>query len=903
MALPWAASAAGAAPPQVSYRIETIAGTDRMGDGGLATAAQMGDIKGVAIDLAGNIYLSDAEYHRVRKISTSGVITTVAGTGVAGFSGDGRAATDAQLHLPYGLAVDTAGFLYIADLGNDRVRRVGPNGVITTVAGNGQRGSKGENGPATEAQLLAPRNVAVDAAGYVYISEFEGHRIRRVSPGGTITTVAGTGIAGYAGDGYPAGSAQLAFPAGIAVDRLGSLYIADSQNHRIRRILSNGIIATVLGGDTGTALLTPTAVAVDIYGSIYVGDRSRTVRQFGFNGAWTTAAGNGEDGFSGDGGLATVARLKSVQDVAVDGARNIFIADRWRIRKVDWFGVISTVAGDGYLNAIGDGGPAKDAVLFRPSGVAIDPAGNVYIADTGTERVRKLTPGGIIMTAAGTGSPGYDAQQSSAGLAQLNSPSGIAADAWGNVLVADTGNHTIRRISPDGRIYAVVGTGKPALAADGVFPGLAPLSGPRGVCADSAGLVYAVDSLNHRVMRVPPAAAISMAAGNGSPGASGDDGPAAFAQLNLPGACATDSAGNLYIADTESHRIRKVSAGGIISTVAGSGLEGSSGDGGPATEARLRAPRGVAINAGGELFISDTGNHRIRKVTTDGRIQTIAGGETAAFSGDGGPATSARLNGPLGLTLDGAGNVYVADTGNNRVRRLSPELAPVVLPPATVEILHSASGQPGPVAPGQMIEILGTGIGPETTVTADYKAAGSLPQVLADCEVMFDGIPAPLLSVQAGRISAQVPYEVAAKSSTVEIRYRKEERGRAVVPVVDAAPAVFSAILNQDGSVNSVEAPASRASVITLYITGAGLSDGQNLSGKLIETPAAPRLPLKILVAGAPAQILSTGGAADAVGLMQVEARVPSGFIAPGETILEVTVGPHRAPAVKMWLK
>jgi sugar lactone lactonase YvrE len=198
-----------------------------MGDGGPATAAQISNIQGIAVDRWGNLYLSDTDNHRVRMISTSGVITTLAGTGAAGFSGDGGPATAAQLNLPYGLAADLAGYVYVADLGNDRVRRIGPDGVITTVAGNGNRGSSGDGGAATSAQLLTPRNVAVDAAGNLYFSEFEGHRVRKVTPDGRISTVAGTGVAGFRGDGGSAVNAQLAFPAGLAGDRLGALYIAD----------------------------------------------------------------------------------------------------------------------------------------------------------------------------------------------------------------------------------------------------------------------------------------------------------------------------------------------------------------------------------------------------------------------------------------------------------------------------------------------------------------------------------------------------------------------------------------------------------------------------------------------------------------------------------------------------
>ena len=293
LALVWTPAAWGAAAPRPTYRIETVAGSASMGDGGPATTAQISNIQGIAVDRWGNLYLSDTDNHRVRKISTSGVITTLAGTGVAGFSGDGGPAATAQLNLPYGLAADLAGYLYVADLGNDRVRRISPDGVITTVAGNGNRGSSGDGGAATGAQLLTPRNVAVDAAGNLYFSEFEGHRVRKVTPDGKISTVAGTGVAGLRGDGAPAVNAQLAFPAGLAVDRLGALYIADSQNQRVRKILAGGVISTVVGGSPSTALLTPLAIAVDVAGTLYVADTSNIVRSYTVAGAWTNVAGTG----------------------------------------------------------------------------------------------------------------------------------------------------------------------------------------------------------------------------------------------------------------------------------------------------------------------------------------------------------------------------------------------------------------------------------------------------------------------------------------------------------------------------------------------------------------------------------------------------------------------------------
>ena len=297
----------GAAAPRIVYKIETVAGSNRNGDQGPAIAAQISAIQGMAMDRFGNLFLSDTDHHRVRRVSASGVITTIAGTGAPGFSGDGGAATSAQLNLPYGLAVDIAGTLYIADLGNLRVRRITPDGIIATIAGDGRKGSSPDGGFATQSSLLSPRNVAIDGAGALYISEFEGHRVRRVAADGRIGTAAGVGQSGFRGDGLSATNALLSYPAGLALDRAGSLYIADSGNDRIRKVYSSGAIGTVLGGSSATALSGPIAVAVDSAGTIFAADASFVVRAFTLAGKWYDVAGNAAPGFSGDGGPATKA--------------------------------------------------------------------------------------------------------------------------------------------------------------------------------------------------------------------------------------------------------------------------------------------------------------------------------------------------------------------------------------------------------------------------------------------------------------------------------------------------------------------------------------------------------------------------------------------------------------------
>src|ERR1039457_2175254 len=303
----------GADAARVLYHVETVAGSSRTGDGGSALAARFSTIQGVAVDRLGNLYLSDTGNHRIRKVS-QGTITTIAGTGVAGFSGDGGSALDAQLNLPYGLALDSAGNVYVADLGNQRVRRIGTDGVIDTIAGTGQKASSPDGAAPLDTSLLAPRNVAVDAAGNLYIAEFVGNRVRKLTPDGKLATVAGTGVAGWSGDGNRATAAQIDYPAGMAFDRAGALYFADSGNNAVRKVYADGTIGTVLGRNPGTALFAPLAVAVDPAGTLYVGDSTFVVRAYTTGGKWIGYAGTGVPSFSGDGGRATSATLNSVND-------------------------------------------------------------------------------------------------------------------------------------------------------------------------------------------------------------------------------------------------------------------------------------------------------------------------------------------------------------------------------------------------------------------------------------------------------------------------------------------------------------------------------------------------------------------------------------------------------------
>lgn len=930
------------------YTIATVAGGAPPATPSPGATISIGQPRRVTVDKAGNVYFSSS--NSVFKLNGSGVMTLVAGNSRAGFSGDNGPAVNAQLNTPQGLALDAAGDLYIADSANNRIRIVSPAGIINTFAGTGATslgggpGQYNDGGPATSGLLRIPMGVAVDSSGNVYIADTGDNSIRKVTTDGIINTIVGDSFPGFLGDGGNAQSAELHTPSDICLDSMGNLYIADSANAVIRQVTPAGVIATFAGttaigfagdGDLAlkAALLAPLSVAVDATGNLYIVENGDSrIRKVDTKLNINTIAGNGHDAFAGDGSAATSAELNYPTGVALDSSGNIYIADflNLRIRKVTSSGSISTVAGNGVLSFSGDGGQALNAQMNAPQGVAADSAGNVYVSDTGNNVVRKVAKNGVISTIAGNGAAGNGGDGGAGPSAQLNSPLGLAVDLSGNLYIADSQNAKVRKVSSTGVISTVAGNGTPGFAGDGAAATGAQLNTPLGVAVDAGGNLYIADFSNNRIRKVSTSGTIVTVAGNGNSGYSGDGGPATNAQLSTPTGVALDGRGNLYIADAGNNVIRMVTSSGTISTIAGNGTAGYSGDGGPAVKAPLANPGAIAVDSAGNVLIAD-GSTVIRQIVyPTGIILTVGGNGTRGYSGDGGLALSAQVNGPSAVALDPTGNLYLADTNNNAVRVLRFAGSGI----SVSAVVNGASNVSGVLSPGELVVIYGSGMGPATLTQFQLGANGLVPTTLAGTSVVINGSLAPILYTSATQVAAMVPFEVlnpvgngfscpgASITSDACVVYQGQVSPLIGIGLGPTSPGIFTANSSGTGpaaalnvqkgvtSVNDAGHPANAGDVVTLYITGAGQTNPAGVNGKPGGDGSAgnpfsiPIALVGVTIGGKSATVQFAGGAPGVVaGIMQVNVVVPAGLPAGAVPVVVIAgTGPSAQSGVTIFV-
>ncbi|HTX35799.1 MAG TPA: hypothetical protein VME43_12295 [Bryobacteraceae bacterium] len=796
----------------------------------------------IATDWAGNLY---GEYDGpIWKIDPQGNLSPVTEFGPATVSpGQPVYALSAGPEYDQSLAGDSQGNLYLA--GGTAIYRVSPDGLMTVYAS------------------VPAGAVACDSAGNVYA--IAKAQIVRVASDGSSVVVAGTGVAGYSGDGGPALDAQIG-GGFLSADAAGNIWLGDTANNAIRKIDPDGIITTV-------AQVSYLSSMAAFNGAVYYTNYSSTggnpnqVMRVDANGVTETVAGVPYSApYNGDGGPATAAWFTDILSLAVDPAGDLYIADSNRVREVDTAGIIHTVAG---CQCGGNGGPAVWGEAGAPAGIAQDAAGNLYFSDQGSHMVRRIASDGTVSAVAGNGEAGFSGDGGPATAARLAWPAGLAFDSAGNLYIADEQNDRIREVTTDGIIRTVAGNGVAAFAGDGGPATAASLGLPDGVALDASGNLYIADTASHRIREVSTGGIIQTIAGSDQYGSSGDGGPAAQALLINPRSLVFDQAGNLVFTDSSARVVRRITPAGIIQRVAGTGQDGFSGNGGPAADAELDLPWGIAVDSSGDILIGD--GDAVRSVNPAGMMEGVA---YAPFSSI------------KGLAVDGAGDFWVAGGSVAVLSQAGPPfpLAPVITnqqitSAALSQVLVLTGQYSAAVAPGEFVTIPG----------ARFGAGASAVQVL------FDGISGTVLSVgpgsypETGQITAMVPYEISGQTSVgITVEVNGVSSNTSPVAVLPAIPELYThgfgtllaaTALNQDGTENGPGNPAPVGTVVSLFANGAGVMTPPETDGAIVSGPPfpVPALPVSVTMGTRPLAIFYAGAAPGLLaGALQVNVLIPN---------------------------
>ncbi|WP_166727717.1 putative Ig domain-containing protein [Mucilaginibacter gilvus] len=695
----------GAVPASGYARVSTFAGGAPVGTlDGQGTSALFKFPQGISLGNDGNLYVGDTENNRIRKITPDANVTTFAGSGVVGI--DNGTGTSATLQFPHGSRMDKTGTLYFADRGNNRIRKISPTGDVTSYSGNGDIRIK--DGPVADAGYLGPTDMVFDAAGNMFVTDMGGNSIRKITTDGIVSTFAGNATPG-SNDGLTS-TASFFTPWGITIDKADNLYVADAENNLIRKITPAGLVTTLAGsGVEGTAdgqgkaasFKHPSGITIDEYGNLFVTDNySGLIRKVTQNGIVSTLAGNPTHGRNDD--IGPLASFYAPVGIVYDKKGSLFVADanNHLIRKLSLngyaidktlpaglvfdnnTGIITGIptagspATDYTVSAYNSGGSGSTVINIEVKLNAVPTLApnisyqtpQVYTINTFIpDLLPKNTGGAVPATNYGevntfTGSGAAGSANGSPTTSSFKSPYGIAVDLSGTLYVADQQNNLVRKVDKSGLVSTLAGSGTAGSTnAQGTA---AAFLYPEGVAADANGNIFVADVANHLVRKITPAGLVTTLAGTGSEGSANGLGTAA--SFNNPKGVAVDLLGNVYVADRQNHLIRKITPAGLVSTLAGNGLEGFAD--GKGTAASFRAPSGVAVDPDNNVYVADVGNQRIRKITPDGQVSTIAGNGTIGFA-DGEPQ-NARFNYPLGVGLDITGNIYVADRDNGAIRMI-----------------------------------------------------------------------------------------------------------------------------------------------------------------------------------------------------------------------------------------